>query len=635
MNVPHSIEFRGRDEEIEKYLSEFAGAVEGWVARDRRRGGWVAGGGARLSTNPNTLPWRIHLTRVESQIAFQAEAFRLPWNRAKGARVAAFRQGQLADFLETRLRGGGSEKFAGRRLPEPFATWGSDTAAITASYTWTAASAIGALALGFAALTLLSLFVMDGTITEATLRAEMIEAAQEIPLPPSAERAAIGFGFRLGCAMLFAFPLAFLLGLVHTLALVATELWPRAARMGQASVFFQAVLLAIAFFPILSWLALPGAILVPLATHAGYTLPWSRRRERVRSESRPRPAIVAAAAVLGAIVLAALAPRAAEGTEFLNRMALFRDRYLLGSPPGRLIARFYYRHTLYAAYPLKQIFSSDPAVPTHQQRTAWVEESDRAERRRDILKSLDFTILSAGSTFLDRADIHSKVHAPDRKAMIAALDELSRDAFRGHALRDVYGLAWKAVYHAGPPFLLLLFLATCTPWISMIFRTLHPRIATLSVLFCFLTTAGVILWDLGRKRDLFELMDRMERSPEPGLIAGALAHSSELVRHAAAYQACQHPHPSLAEPLLKTADDPDLRVRLWAVAAMGKTRDPRVLPKLLERLKDPQFFVRYRAAEGLGFLGQRGAVEPLRTLMREGSWYEGLYALEALRRIER
>jgi len=92
-------------------------------------------------------------------------------------------------------------------------------------------------------------------------------------------------------------------------------------------------------------------------------------------------------------------------------------------------------------------------------------------------------------------------------------------------------------------------------------------------------------------------------------------------------------HAALAEALLRAADDPDLRVRLWACAALGKTGDPRALPRLLERLRDREFFVRYRAAEGLGFLRRPEAEGALAALMKEGSWYEGLLALEALRRI--
>jgi HEAT repeat protein len=128
---------------------------------------------------------------------------------------------------------------------------------------------------------------------------------------------------------------------------------------------------------------------------------------------------------------------------------------------------------------------------------------------------------------------------------------------------------------------------------------------------------------------------RMRDDPAPERLREGLASPSVVIRHEAAVLAHQKPHASLADALLQAADDPDLRVRLWACAALGKTGDARALRKLVDRLEDVELFVRYRAAEGLGHLRDRQAVEPLRTMMRERGWYEGVYALEALRRIER
>jgi HEAT repeat protein len=106
------------------------------------------------------------------------------------------------------------------------------------------------------------------------------------------------------------------------------------------------------------------------------------------------------------------------------------------------------------------------------------------------------------------------------------------------------------------------------------------------------------------------------------------------MRHEAAVRAFELDSTAeLADALLKTADDPDFRVRLWACAALGKSRDARALPKLIQHLDDPELFVRYRAAQGLEYLGNPGAVPALEKMMRERSWYEGVYALEALRRI--
>ncbi|HXX92868.1 MAG TPA: HEAT repeat domain-containing protein, partial [Planctomycetota bacterium] len=131
-----------------------------------------------------------------------------------------------------------------------------------------------------------------------------------------------------------------------------------------------------------------------------------------------------------------------------------------------------------------------------------------------------------------------------------------------------------------------------------------------------------------------EILERHRQAPDPAAIREGLAHPSGAVRHEAAVRSYFHPDPSLRPALFGAADDPDLRVRLWAVAALGKTGHPQALEKLVSRLADPELFVRYRAAEGLGFLGDPGAVEPLLRLTRQGSWYEGLYALEALRMID-
>jgi HEAT repeat protein len=123
---------------------------------------------------------------------------------------------------------------------------------------------------------------------------------------------------------------------------------------------------------------------------------------------------------------------------------------------------------------------------------------------------------------------------------------------------------------------------------------------------------------------------------KPADLADALiADARPRIRHEAAVRAFQLPSTAeMADALLKAADDRDFRVRLWACAALGKSGDARALPKLIERLDDPELFVRYRAAQGLEYLGNPGAVPALEKMMRERSWYEGLYALDALRKIQ-
>lgn len=645
MTAPASIPAGGTDEEIEKYLLEFAGRIQGWSARDARRGGWVVGAGVPLSTNPNTVAWSLRVSREGDRLAFQPEAFRLPWTRRKGTRIAGWRQGQLADFLETRLRGGGADAVDARRLRSPFAPFGSTPAAISASFAWGTACACGALALAFLALLLPAFVLMHAATGEIAARARAIEAAGDLPLPSLAEAASMGFGSAIGAAALFSFPVAFFLGLVHALALLAGEFWPRAARLGQASFAFQAIFLAAAFIPFVPFpVALPCAFLVPFAAHAGYTLVWGRRGERVREGGPPRRTLAATAFLVTAAVVAALVPLPADAETFRDKLALFRDRFLVGHPLGKAAALFYYRHTLATADPLKRFFTTDPAVPVRAQRTARVDAADEA-RIAGWLRKLDFSIVpkgvpadvAAGDGTLASGGAEVRWDpSTGEEGLARALDRLGAEAFRGRWLLDLTALSWRAVFHAGPLFLLVLFAGFCSPMVSVIFRALPPRWASMSLLLCLASTAGLMLWDYSRQSEAYDRVEEIRASPDPERLARALGHPAVFVRHEAAYRAfkLKEGHAAMAKALLEASDDEDARVRLWAAAALGKTRDPRALDRLLARLKDREFLVRYRAAEGLGFLGDPRAVEPLRDLMRNGSWYEGLYALEALRRID-
>jgi hypothetical protein len=96
----------------------------------------------------------------------------------------------------------------------------------------------------------------------------------------------------------------------------------------------------------------------------------------------------------------------------------------------------------------------------------------------------------------------------------------------------------------------------------------------------------------------------------------------------------------LTQELGAGARDSSVRVRLWCAAALGLTRDPKARPDILKALDDPDMLVRYRAAEGLEHLDARRQPPPketvvgLRKLLKTRPWYEGMYALDALRQID-
>jgi len=596
-----ALPFAGTDEELEKYLLEFARLVGGLAGRHHRlERCWMLSAGARMSTNPNTTPWRIRIRRADGGLILEEQAPSLPWTRAKAARIVAFRKGQVADFLTARVRGSGPEKFDVLRLREPFAPYGSGVAALTGSFTWAVLTGVAALAAAYVAVVLASLPFIHVVLRGIVARSRLLQEAGAIPLPSVAEALSTGL---LGPAIVFALPVAFFAGLVHAAALVACDCGFRTARVPQASAIFLAILFGAAWWPFVGVAAIPLALAVPILTHLGASLAWARRREKIREQPKPDRKLVLIGVILAASVAGAIVPHATPWKEAQFRVALFRDGWLLGNAPGRAIASTYYRYTLYTAEPIK---------PERQQPTAACGDPRIAEK----LRERGYVIVKDPAA----ADV---VVAPSGD--LSSLAQRRQDSFRGGALRELCALGWHAVYYAGPLAAVVVFMGAFAPFVSILFRKLPPKTA----LFALCATAMVSSLALVLARE------GQPPTPEPADLADAMTDARPHKRHEAVVLAWQRESTKeLADALLKVSDDPDFRVRLWACAALGKSGDPdRAVPVLVRHLDDPEIYVRYRAAEGLGLLADRRAVEPLLRVMRDKSWYEGTYALDALRSI--
>jgi hypothetical protein len=617
MTAQKILPFAGTDEELEKYLLEFARLVSGWTARTAGQGGWILSAGARLSTNPNTLPWRIRISRQADGVVLENRTRALPWMRAKAGRIGSYREGQLGDYLTARVRGSGPEKFDALRLRAPFTPFGEGVAALTASFAWAVLTGLGAFAFAFVSAVLASIPLMSLSIREIAAHAAALQQAGALPLPGPAEAAATG---ALGAAVIFAFPIAFFAGLVHAAAVAASDLGFRAARVPQASFLFQAILVAFAFFPFLPVLALPLSLIIPAGAHLGASLVSARHRERVREGGPPRKGVILIGVMLAASLAGAVVPRGGEWKESLIRISLFRDAWLLGNPLGKKIASTYYRYTLYTAEPLKELYSTDERRALRQQPLASCSDPAVAIR----LRALHFVVTADPAKSDVLVGPGGVPPSQDLAELKAALDEYSRKTFRGGALRELCSVAWLSLYYAGPLVVLIVSMGIFAPFVSLLFRRLRPKTAIFALSACAMVTSLSLVLLSGDDR----------RTYAPADLAEALSDPRPGIRHEAAFRAFRlESTTALAEPLLKAADDADLRVRLWSCAALGKSADPRALAKLVERLDDPEIFVRYRAAEGLEYLRDPKAVEPLLKMLRERSWYEGSYALDALRRI--
>ncbi len=619
MTADKILPFAGTDEELEKYLQEFAQLAGGWTWRNPLDGTWGLRAGARGSTNPNTVARATRIRRADGGLEISSELRCLPWMRAKVRRITEFRNGQLADYLTARVRGSGPEKFDALRLREPFAPFGNGVAALTASFTWVVLGGLAAFAFTYLFTVLATLPFMSVSIDWILRHSQLLQKAGAIPLPSPEEAASTG---ALGAAAVFSLPIAFFAALVHVAALTACDLGLRTARLPQASFLFLTILATLAFWPFTSVAAIPLAALIPTGAALGASIAWSLRRERVREGAKPRKALVFVGVILAASLAGAVVPQQTPWKDALVRVALFRDAWLLGNPLGKSIASTYYRYTLYTAEPLKEAYSLDEQRPARQQPIAACDDPVVAQR----LRSLGFVVVSGRPT---GAALHV---GPDAcppgntlDELKANLDRASKDEYRGGPLRDLCTISWRSIYYAGPLVVLIVLMGAFAPVVSILFRKLPPRLAVFALAaFAMVTSLILVLASSGEKEVV-----------KPADLADALQNDARArIRHEAAVRAFELDSTAeLADALLKAADDRDFRVRLWACAALGKSGDARALPKLIERLDDPELFVRYRAAQGLEYLGNPGAVPALEKMMRERSWYEGNYALDALRKI--
>lgn len=629
MSDDTTLRFAGSDEELKKLLTDAARVFGGWPARDRIVFGHF------LSLNPNTARWQLRVRREGETLRLVPVTLTWPWTRAKHERIARFRVGQIADYLEVRLRGSASDKFEAR----PFVTAGRGVANVTMAWTWLILSCLACGLATWLATTLASFFVIDEALRQLADRARLVGILGGVSLPSPAELGSID---RLGAAALLAFPLAFFLGSLYALVQVAAEFGRPFSRAGWLVFVFEAFFLGLALVPVLSIpTAVAMSLLIPASAHAGYSLVWGRKGEKRRdlAPGPRRPLQWIAAFILGGLLFFVLVPAPRERKEVTKGLAVFRDRYLLPNAPGRWIAKTYYRYTLYTAEPMKDFYDPSEAGYPRQIRTALLARTDPAVEGH--LRKMHFVVGREGTGYDWIVDVPEGATFEQTQQAAA---KASRDSFRAQGLRDLANLGWLTVFFVGPIVAFSLIAALFLPLISAIFRKL-PRKAALGALagIGLLAVAGILASTAGIGGTIEAARTIRETDPaEPGSggrLVPFFGHPEPNIRFEATYMMywCVHEdgnrRPEYLAPLLGALRDPDLRVRLWACGALGKLGNREAVPALLEALRDPEIFVRYRAAEALGDLRAPEAVEPLLAMTREDWWYCGMYALTALRKI--
>ena len=659
------------------------------IVRDGPGEAWTVTGGTPACANPNAAPWKAVASLAGDAWGLSPRPVALPWNRRRAAEIAGVRTRQLETLLRTPRPAEPHER-------SPF-TPGPTLADRSEAFAWIVAGGALAMAITLVAVTLAGLPLIERELGQLSLRAEVLTRIGADPLPSPGELDGLGWAGRLAAAFLLATPIAFFLGGLHAAVNALGERFVSVARFAPWCLVFLGASSLLAFAPRMPLpLAVLGALLVPAAAFLGTSLAWGRRRDMTRSEPAPKrrftPAVVVAVAlVLG--VLIALVPTPTSNDARIHETSRFRDKFLLGTSAGRALAHFYYAYTLYAAEAVKPVYSPDPNVKDRQVRTVLVVGKFGADV--EVLRSMDFSIervpeadaaapliekrqhdlyviahsltrpygdlarcgllgrtIRQGSTSVPGAERVYTVSAPTSPdAWRKAIGEVLRPGGLESMLLELTWLGWSAVYYGGPLFVLLLVLAPVAAGTAWLARRQSPRgtrriigglfVVSVVGLVLILASRGSAL---GRVAELGNLPADDQKAID--LLAAALKDPDPDIRYEAAYQSFRalkrptFPRGALLPELQAASRDPAVRVRLWCAAAMGLTGDPKARADIFQALDDPDMLVRYRAAEGLEHLDTgRQPVPPetiarLRQVVKSRPWYEGMYALAALRRID-
>lgn len=117
--------------------------------------------------------------------------------------------------------------------------------------------------------------------------------------------------------------------------------------------------------------------------------------------------------------------------------------------------------------------------------------------------------------------------------------------------------------------------------------------------------------------DYLEIFIRALRDPEKAVRAQATLALVTIGRPASA-------------SLIHLLDDPDWKVRYRAAEALGLLKEQRAAGALIGKLSDEKDHVRYMAAKSLGMLKDPAAIEPLQRCMADENPYVRRMAGEAL-----
>jgi len=129
--------------------------------------------------------------------------------------------------------------------------------------------------------------------------------------------------------------------------------------------------------------------------------------------------------------------------------------------------------------------------------------------------------------------------------------------------------------------------------------------------------------------------EALEKIKEPAVLPliEALKDENDGVRTRAAWSLGEIRDVRAIEPLIATLDDKSATVRWKSALSLGKFKTPAINP-LLKALKEGNPIVREKAAESLGEIGDKIAIESLKSALQDDDTHVRISAADAIKKIE-
>lgn len=527
--------------------------------------------GSLLSLNPNTARMTASIRREAQSVAISLRFFTLPWTEGKLQRIARFRMLQFRELF--RLLAKEVEPPRHIVLPFSFIRTNNLFSGIASAAVWSLWSSVLGFLFGLFSTWLAGVTLMSGVIGNLAVRSQAIEAKGAIPLPGLHELHSIS---PLSCSVVFALPVAFFIALGITLFLVLSEGIVAASRLTFPVLLFFVVILGMALYPIMNPFWCVGfSLLVPISVYLGYSIVWGRKGE-VRNEPSPRAVRMRSLLLaIGIPILTVVATAVAtlpRDNDVPSSLAVVRDRALLSSSVGTAISDFYYRHTL---YPKELIAPSAENSP------------------------------------------------------------FSKD------LAEIVWLGAASIALVLPALLILCALAAVALLVLAFYRKLPRTIAHIasSAIIALIVASALFLIIPSEKGRLTAEIRGLTKDDDKMVekFIAYLRDGDADIRYEAAYRIYQLPYTNVAyvSSLTAALDDPDARVRMWAVIDLGVIGDRGSHETILRKLDDTDLLVRRRAADALVNYPSLRTLGALTEKMKSDRWYVAVRCRETLMVIER